>query len=209
MGISDELLMAYADGELTAAQAAEVERAMALDEALAERAALFADSRAAAKRAFAPAPAVSAAVALAVGAGTVWLAAGDARSVAGRSGGGLEVAGLQDPAISAALGLLPSGERSDLGDGASLSAIATFKDGAGALCREFEHDRAGGATVVAVACRMDGAWDIRFAIAAAGAASDGYAPASSLETLDAFLTATEAGAPLSAADEAAALGAID
>ena len=60
MGISDELLMAYADGELTAAQAAEVERAMALDEALAERAALFADSRAAAKRAFAPAPAVSA-----------------------------------------------------------------------------------------------------------------------------------------------------
>ncbi len=249
MGISDEMLMAYADGELTASEAADVERAMAEDETLAERAAVFADSRTALKRAFGAAPAVSAdleariramaeadaasrqapvsqgnvidlasrrrvvpfwqmpaaaAIALAIGAGSVWLV-----TDGGRTMGGLEIAGLTDPSITDALTTLPSGDRLDLGGGMSLSAIATFQDGNGALCREFEHVRGGADRVVAVACRAGEAWDIRFAIAAAAPDAAGYSPASSLETLDAYLTATEAGAPLSAEDEAVALGALD
>jgi hypothetical protein len=63
MAISDEQLMAYADGVLTPEEAAEVERAMAEDEALAEKVALFADSRSAVKRAFGTAPAVPEALA--------------------------------------------------------------------------------------------------------------------------------------------------
>lgn len=248
MRITDEMLMAYADGELTASEAAEVERAMAEDETLAERAAVFADTKTSLKRAFGAAPAVSAdleamiramaeadaatrqhpvshgkiidlasrrrvvpfwqmpaaaAIALGIGAGSVWLATGSGRTV-----GGLEIAGLTDPSIIAALTTLPAGERLDLGSGMSLSAIATFQDGNGTLCREFEHVSEGANTVVAVACRAEETWDVRFAIAAAALDTTGYAPASSLETLDAYLTATEAGAPLSAEDEAAALGAL-
>ncbi len=249
MAITDEMLMAYADGELSAAEASEVERALAQDEALAAKVALFADSRMAVRRAYAAPPAVpadlevrvramaatdaalrqvrtttsnvidlaarrrvvplwqlpaAAAVALAIGLGSAWFAGQGGNGGAG----GLQVAGLSDPAIVDALGTVPSGERMALGGGADFAAIATFRDGEGTLCREFEHDRAGGATVVAVACRAAAAWDVRFAIAATAADTAGYAPASSLETLDAYLSATGAGAPLSATDEAAALEAL-
>ncbi len=249
MEITDEMLMAYTDGELSAAEAAAVERAMAQDEALATKAAIFADSRSAVKRAYAAPPAVSAdlearvramaaadaasrqaptpqsnvidlasrrrvvpfwqlpvaaAVALAVGAGSIWFMGAN-----GGGSGGLQVAGLSDPAIVGALGTVASGQRVALGDGAAFAAIATFRDGDGALCREFEHARQGGKTVVAVACQTPTSWDVRFAIAAAASTTDGYAPASSLETLDAYLSATGAGAPLSAVDEAVLLKAPD
>jgi hypothetical protein len=249
MGITDEMLMAYADGELPADEAAEVERAVAADQALAARAALFAESRSAVQRAFADPPVVpasleariramaetdaalhqsqtlqgnvidlaarrrvvpfwqvpaAAAIALGIGVGSTWLTAKD-----GDRTGGLEIAGLRDPAIIDALDTVPSGERVALPGGAALAAIATYRDGNGALCREFEHDRPGGSTVVAVACNVDEIWDVRFAIAAAAANAEGYAPASSLEALDTFLSATEAGAPLAAEDEAAALAALN
>lgn len=247
-GITDEMLMAYADGQLAGAEASAVERAMAEDESLAARVAMMADARTAVRQAHGVAPPVSedlaarvramvdadaarrqapvvsnvvdlaarrrvvplwqlplaAGLALAIGAGSVWMA-----GQRGDGSGGLQMAGLNDPAIIEALGTLPSGEAVDLGDGARMAAIATFRDEADRLCREFEHDRTGEGTVVAVACRDEGAWDMRFAIAAAAADTDGYAPASSLETLDAFMVATGAGAPLSAEDEAAALQALD
>lgn len=249
MGMTDEMLMAYADGQLSAAEAAEVERAIAADESLAEKVAIFADSRSAVRRAYAVPPQVptalaarvqamaeadaaqrrdnstasnvvdlaarrrqvpfwqlpvAASIALVIGAGSAWLL---------RPGGvgsdGLQVAGLNDPAIISALGTVLAGERIPVGGGAEFAAIATFRDGDGLLCREFEHDRTGGATVVAVACRVDANWDVRFAITSAASDAGGYAPASSLETLDAYLSATGAGAPLSAEGEAAALRAMD
>ena len=249
MGITDEMLMAYADGQLAAAEASEVERALAEDESLAARVAMMADARMAVKRSFgtaAPVPEalearvramvdadaarrqapvaanvvdlasrrrvvpfwqlpLAAGLALAVGAGSVWLAS----QQGGGKAGGLQVAELTDPAIIAALGTLPSGDVVDLGNGMRLAAVSTFRDEADQLCREFEHGRPDGDTVVAVACRDDAAWDVRFAIAAGTPDSDSYAPASSLETLDAFLVVTGAGAPLSAEDEAAALQALD
>lgn len=248
MGITDEMLMAYADGQLAAAEASEVERALAEDEGLAARVAMMADARTAVKRSYGTAPVpealearvramvdadaarrqaqvgsnvvdlaarrrvvpfwqlpLAAGLALAVGAGSVWLAS----QQGGGTAGGLQVAELTDPAIITALGTLPSGEGVDLGNGMRLAAVSTFRDEADQLCREFQHGHPDGDTVVAVACREDAAWDVRFAIAAGTADGDSYTPASSLETLDAFLVVTGAGAPLSAEDEAAALQALD
>lgn len=244
MVINDERLMAFADGELSPDDLAEVERAIALDPALAAKVAQLTESRAAMKRAFgtaasvpeslsaailamaeadaarraAPEPArnvvdlasrrrtvpfwqlpIAASIALAVGV----LAGGFGKP--GESDVGLEVAGIGDPALMEALATVKSGERTAIGDGADFLAIASFHDGEGQLCREFEHDRKGGETVVAVACRNDDAWSVRFAVAAAATDTEGYAPASSLDTLDSWLSAVEAGAPLSADEEAAAL----
>lgn len=142
--------------------------------------------------------AVAATLALAVGLG----AGLSLRAPA--EGAGLSVAALGGEGIAATLASLPSGERADLPGGGTLEPIATFVTADGTICREFEVDGVQGGTVVSVACRAEGAWDVRLAIAAP-AAEGGYAPASSLDTLDAWLNATGAGAPMSAEEEAAAL----
>jgi anti-sigma factor RsiW len=248
MAIDDEILMAYADGALSTEEAAKVEMAMAQDEALAERVALFADSRTAMKRAFGAAPAVpdalalkvrdmiaadatrrapqsnvidlasrrrsvpfwqvplAASVALAVGLFGGWLGQSGGQS-GGQADSGLAIAALDDPALIGALETVASGERVTLDSGAEFAAVATFRDSAGQLCREFEHGLADGSTVV-VACRGDQDWSVQFAVAGGALDSEGYAPASSLEVLDAWMSASEAGAPLSADDEAAALSAL-
>lgn len=122
--------------------------------------------------------------------------------------GDLSVALIEEGALVDALASVTSGERRDIGDGVGFTGIASFLDGAGQLCREFEHDRAQGDTVVAVACHADAGWSVRFAVATAAADDAAYVPASSLDTLDAWLTANEAGAPLSDDEEAAALAAL-
>lgn len=120
---------------------------------------------------------------------------------------GLAVAGLGSPALSEALGRVASGEGSVLaGSGDRIRAVASFRDANGALCREFEVDTAGGSSVVSVACRADGAWSVRFAVVAP-VRDGGYAPASSMEALDAYLASAGAHEPLSREDEAAALAA--
>ena len=148
----------------------------------------------------------AASVALAVGLGSAWFTGLGGGS--GTGSGGLQVATLTDPALAAALDSLASGRRNGSGRRRRLAAIATFRDTGGTLCREFEHGTPEAATVVAIACRTEAAWDVRFAIATAVPDATGYAPASSLETLDAYLSASGAGAPLSATDEAAALQAL-
>lgn len=118
---------------------------------------------------------------------------------------GFAVAGLSSPALSEALGRVPSGEESVLaGSNDRLRAVASFRDANGALCREFEVDTAGGSSVVSVACRADGAWSVRFAVVAP-VRDGGYAPASSMEALDAYLASAGAHEPLSREDEAEAL----
>ena len=98
------------------------------------------------------------------------------------------------------LGRLPSGAQADLADGRRVTVVASFTDGAGAFCREYEIQGAGAAGYVSVACREGEAWDLRFAMATSGG-TDGYAPAASLEALDAFYAATEASQPLAAEEE--------
>jgi hypothetical protein len=243
MPITDEMLMAYADGELSPADMALVDEAMASDESLAERVAIFADTRRTVKQvltaapapvsddlvarvrqiaaaAAAPAPAesakvidlasrrrpaalwqmgIAASVALAVGLTGGWFAAGT-----GSAPSGAELASLGDPAVLAAVAQLPSGSTTSLANGGELEAIASFRAADGALCREYAFEPTSGTGYVAIACHAADTWDLRFAVAH-GTTAEGYTPASSLETLDAFLMATEAGQPLSLQDEAAAL----
>jgi len=130
---------------------------------------------------------------------------------AGESGpqpGGLSVAGVVDSTIGGALGSVPAGEEVTLAAGDRFRAIATFRDDADNVCREFELDSDGRSTVVAVACNAAGEWRVSFAVSAPGEAG-GYAPASSTEALDAYLSAIEAGEPLSGEEEAEALAALE
>jgi anti-sigma factor RsiW len=121
--------------------------------------------------------------------------------------GGLSVAGIVDAPLGDALATAPSGEEIALAPGGRFRAIATFRDDAQNICREFEVDAADSSTVVSVACHADGAWRVDFVVAAPADAG-GYAPASSTEALDAYLGTIEAGEPLSAEDEAQALADI-
>lgn len=108
------------------------------------------------------------------------------------------------PVLSAAvqqrLGTLPSGGEAQLPDGQRVSVVASFTDGAGVFCREYETVAQGGAGYVGIACRDGAEWSLRFAIASVSG-NDGYAPASSLEALDAFYAAAGASQPLSAEAE--------
>jgi anti-sigma factor RsiW len=104
--------------------------------------------------------------------------------------------------VATELGRLPSGDEARLPGGGVMRAIATFNDGEGQLCREFEVD--GALATVAVACRTGAEWRVAIAIDTP-IAPDGYAPASSIAALDAFLGAIEAGAPMGEAEEMAAL----
>jgi anti-sigma factor RsiW len=118
---------------------------------------------------------------------------------------GLEVAGLNSPALSETLRQVASGEEAVLaGSTDRIRVVASFRDESGALCREFEIDSASRSTVISVACRSNDAWAVNFAVVAS-AGDGGYAPASSMEALDSYLAAIGAHEPLSRQDEAAAL----
>jgi hypothetical protein len=240
---TDEELMAYADGELAEDRAAALDLALGSDDRLAERLALFIDTRALSADALRPmlddpvpahlvqrvrdlaaaaqvaqnvvafparSPAqsvwqlpIAASIALAIGLGAGFMLRGQDAGDAP-----MQFAGTLDPAVTAALASLASGSSLTLADGARVEAIATFRTGDNALCREFEYDDSGGTTIVSVACHDGEAWRMRLAIAAAATDDTGYAPASSLDALDAYLSATNAGAPLPLTEEATALSAL-
>ncbi|WP_299677672.1 hypothetical protein [uncultured Roseobacter sp.] len=247
---SDEELMAYADGELTEERASEMDVALSNDRKLADRLALFIDTRALARGALesdleTPVPEhlvqrvhdlaaqqrdgssadddvipfpqkprtsqqmpvwklpLAAGLALAVGLGAGLTLA----PVVGTGVNSIEIAALADDRIASALDTTLSGDEVTLQNGSRIALIATFFDAENTLCREFEFDRPEGGTVVSVACQKGGQWNVRMAVAAA-ATDAGYAPASSLEVLDAYLTASEAGPPLEPDAEAAALDAL-
>lgn len=144
----------------------------------------------------------AASIALAVGLGAGFLAGRDRAAAPG-----LQIPTLEEAVLASALTSVASGERTGLPNGAEIAAIASFLGGEGELCREFEYERTDSA-VLAVACRDDGHWRVRFAMSGPATPESGYAPASSLETLDAYLSSIGAGQPLSPEDEAAALAAL-
>jgi hypothetical protein len=143
---------------------------------------------------------IAASLALAVG-----LGAGFALRGPEAPGTLLEIAAVTDPAIAQALFTLASGESASLAGGARFEAITTYLADDYALCREFEYDPTSGTTFVSIACHDGQKWQVRLSIAAAATDETGYAPASSLEALDAYLTATNASAPMTPADETTAL----
>ncbi|MFM2400301.1 MAG: hypothetical protein RL341_2458 [Pseudomonadota bacterium] len=113
-------------------------------------------------------------------------------------------------ALSVALSEAGSGQSRALGRVAGsgqVQMVATFRDRAGTLCREFAVQRAGESATQGVACRGQQDWSIK-AIAVVPAAADAYTPASGHAAVDSYLTLIEAGPPLSAQDEQQALAAL-
>lgn len=140
-----------------------------------------------------PLAAIAAALALALIGGGLWWQLGDSADSA-----------RLDAAQVAALDNLPSGEAQALDEQTTLTMIASYRNGKDELCREFETHNATGMEII-VACRDRNDWSPRFAMDVE-AATDGYVPAAGeLEELDAFLANTQAGAPLTPEEEAAAL----
>ncbi|MCW5717214.1 MAG: anti-sigma factor [Bauldia sp.] len=235
MTIDDETLMAFADGELPEPRFSEVAAAVETDEALAARLHALVLGKDAAKAAYGPllaqpVPArlrrsVEAAIRanerparrlwsprsfqLAAAAAIAVVIAAPAGYLLGSSGtpGSIAVAGMAAPAaLVAALESVPSGGEAALTGDTTMVAIATFADGAGVLCREVELLGPAAASVV-VACRDGDGWGVRLAVAIPSA--DGfYLPAGGLDAAGTYLSAINAGPPLSPEAERAALPGI-
>lgn len=235
----DETLMAFADGELDEAQSQALEEALATDDALAERLAVFLDSRRLVGDALKPLIDEPVPEALLVSvrrmaedaqraadkpqdnvvafqprqqsvAARRWLMPLAASVVAVITGIiGFSVGRMGPPAadsgaeIASALDREASGKDVALdASGKVLHVIATFRDERGDVCREYEVKEPASRTLT-IACRQQGGWTTRLALTAPTA--DGYVPASSQETIDAYLASIQAGAPLSAEEERTAL----
>ncbi len=252
--ISDEMLMAFADGELAPAEQGEIEAALAEDETLAERLAVFLDTRdslAATMKPLIDEPvpaALQASVANAIAAArekqtvlpgaeetivafrpratstpvpgsrganmsSPWamaLAASVVGIVVGLGGFLLGQSTAVAPegtslALNEALETVPSGGDRALSEAESLHMVASFRDAEGHLCREYEL-KAAAAVTTAVACHGPAGWQTRFALT--NPVAEGYMPASTTDTLDAFLSGIGAGAPLSPDAEAADIQAV-
>lgn len=230
MQITDETLMALADGELSSDVAERVMAAVEADSELQARLRRFTETRRLLREEAArpqPSPRDAALIAQITAAtqtkpapteeqrGSVpanlnrrplaALAAAMTAAVIGLGwwwGYGGPESSLPEAQLAALDGLM-SGESSDLPDGQDLTMIASYRTGTGELCREFE-THSGTEMTVVVACREGEGWSRRFATDIE--AAEGYVPASGdLEELDKFLAETEAGTPLTPAEEATAL----
>jgi hypothetical protein len=230
MDIDDETLMALVDGEITGDKAARLQTRIAADPELARRYALFTETAERVKAAAIADPDAKVSPALTarirdIGRSTshkpgnvvplrraaprwqpVALAASLALAV-GLSAGLLlspRPPAPDGPALTAdlrdRLDTLLSGDKEVLVDGRNLSVIASFTDGSGAFCREYEIGTHGATVYVSVACRDDADWSLRFATTKPEQSGD-YAPAASLEALDAFYATTGASQPLSPEEE--------
>ena len=225
--VTDEMLMAFVDGETDEATAAMIARAMAADAALAARAHGLRDSAELVREAFGdarrePVPeALIEAVRKAERKDNV--VAFPSRSslrfvlpLAASLAVGFAFAGYMlgqagtgdaDPmgrnAIVAALSATKAGETSPVaisGKESQLHTLATYRI-EGGLCRSFDLSGSNGA-LAGIGCDRGAGWTLDLTVARAG--GDGtYAPASeaALSSIDAYLDSIEASAPLTPAEE--------
>lgn len=238
--MTDEELMAFADGALAPDRARAVQRAIDADPGLARRVAMFRDTSAllgdfgAAQPSDIPETVLARIQELSAGTGaaqvvdlaghrkarrvpfwqlplaaSIFLALGVTGALmlrpAGPGGAPGQLASLESAPVLAALQDLPSGDERVLAGAGRVAMIASFTNGEGEFCREFELAPPEGRTVVSVSCHDGTAWGLRLAVMAAPVDAGGYVPASSLGTLDAYLEATGAAAPMNGDEEAAAL----
>lgn len=150
-------------------------------------------------RAWAP-TALAAGVALAAGLGAGF----SLRSVSAPAPAGVVAVGLASGPVGHALETAPAGASRD-----HVAPTATFRDGTGNVCREFDMlDPDGAPSATGVACRAaDGGWRVLLVAAhpAAVAAGSGFAPAAGwgVDPIAHFVDAIGAGPVLSPVDEAA------
>lgn len=226
--VSDEMLMALADGELPEEQANALHARVERDPALAARYAVFAGTRSLLGSALHPGPvpdhlvhAILTApageepspvvvpfmarrrrVAPVLGAA---LAASLALVVglAGFELGRRAVPGLApgDPlAAVQAVSLTPTGVTVALADGGSARALGSFDTDAG-LCRAIIAERSGGRGERIVACQSDGAWNVMLSVAAANGGRFATASDHAVELIDDMLDLLGAGAALTPEEE--------
>jgi hypothetical protein len=105
--------------------------------------------------------------------------------------------------IVAALNTMNSGEETKVGDD-KIRFVATFRNADQSLCRELEYASRTDGSIVAIACKKDETWKIQFAVISSPMET-GYAPASSLEAVEAYMLAIGAGPALTIAEEDTAL----
>lgn len=230
--VTDEMLMAYVDGELDRAATEDIRRASEGDATLARRANVFRATRGMAKDAYAriksePVPERLIAAVLGGGNSNVvplrqtWTRTWASRaalplaaSIALLAGlGGYWIA-LQSPpggadlfggrAVAEALGETPSGAERTLQTASGGARLRTLATYRveGGLCRTFEVASGSQGTVRGVGCARGNDWRVDVAVAAGGSGS--FTPASSgaPAAVDAYLDALDAEGPLSAEEEA-------
>lgn len=208
--VSDEMLMAYVDGELPADTADRIRREIEATPALARRMQAFRESRSVARAAYdavlaappperlvkairpgrnarAPDRSIVARAALPIAACLV-LIAGAGGYLAGRSAGPAGGDLLGGPELAGIVASLPVGETRDAdidGEAVSVTVFAEY-DAGGDVCRVFEA-RATGTGVRGVGCDFQGSWSVEVAVAVSG--EDALTPASAAATavLDAYL----------------------
>ncbi len=222
--VSDDMLMALADGELDPETAADLQAQLAADPVLRRRYDRFLRSAEAVRGLFAdtladappehlvaalrpaPAPEVSRLRSWSTGAlplaATVALAAG-LGFLLGQGTAGDPGAGLADlRTAAAALENSPTGEVLDLADGSRAAVLASFETATGP-CRQFQLRNAGGEVWESLGCRTAEGWHIALVLPQAAVGT--YVPAEGAPSgaLDAYLAALDASPPLGAEAEAA------
>lgn len=217
MSVTEEMLMAHADGELSADDRAMVDAAVAADPALAARLALHQRLRSRISGAYQPVmeePVPERLLNAARPSNVVDLAARRSRIVRWGAMAACLVAGVLvgvgvprggDPMqargdLAAALDTQLASTQSD----EAIRIGLTFRDGEGALCRTYTAPKQAG-----LACREEGDWRIRMAVAHEQVAGPDFRTAAA-ETPAPILAAVEgmiAGEPMDAEAEAAALNA--
>lgn len=148
------------------------------------------------------APIAASLIAVISGAVGYWLAANQ-----GTPSGYYQIASTADPELALALSTLPSGGTLRLaGSGAEIAVVSSFYRGDQVLCREFRIAQAENADQLAVACYSTDKWSVDLTVRTSGGTGDGFRPASSAETLDAFLNSLGAGPAIVGQAEIDALG---
>ena len=224
----DELLMAYADGELDPERAAAVEARIAADQAARDKVHRFRETAALVRAAFARdldevvPPSMEAAIRRAADtaapsrilpfrprprvAGIARFALPLAASLAlvVGLGGGWWIGQGHGDQLAAALETAPSGQAVSIADGA-ISPVSSFRDRDGRWCREFQ--RSGTEAASGVACRIgQGRWRTELQVANESGSPTDYAPAGEGPSpLDATLERLGAGQPVDPAAEAQAI----
>ncbi len=222
---NDEMLMALADGELPEPESSRLLTRIARDPALAERYALFAETRALMQQAYPAEPVPEALRQAILGAPAenvvpfraprrAWVPVALAASLALAVGLGGFFAGQSlapaeagDPALAAAslLETTPTGG-SVAGPGGNAQVLASYETDIG-LCRLISLELDSGGAERAMVCREATGWTVALSVIAGSAES--FIPASETATalIDTFLDGFSAGSALDPEAEAAALAA--